>query len=68
MFELHDIRETRVYQEIKELVMAEERQRQQEWQLGVISRMAADFPVEVIAKYLRLDVDFVREHMPRKPA
>jgi predicted transposase YdaD len=51
MLQVHDIRETRVYQEAKEEGVQEERQRNLEEKLGFVAELAAlHIPVERIAK------------------
>jgi predicted transposase/invertase (TIGR01784 family) len=78
MLQVHDIRETRVYQEAKEEGLQEgiekgiekgieeERQRNFEEKLRTIARMAAKMTAEDIAEILDLDLDLVREQMAKK--
>ena len=69
MLQVHDIRETRVYQEAKEEGVQEERQRNLEEKLASVSELAAlHIPVERIAQILRLDEDVVRKHLANNHA
>jgi len=64
MLLVHDIRETRIYQEIQE----EERQRTLAQNLKSIQKMAAlKMAPEVIADILDLDVDMVRKELAKAP-
>jgi predicted transposase/invertase (TIGR01784 family) len=74
MLQVHDIRETRVYQEAKEEGLKEgieqgieqERQRQLQEKLRSVAKMAA-VPLlpEKIAEFLDLDVELVRSHLAK---
>jgi predicted transposase YdaD len=75
MLQVHDIRETRVYQEAKQEGMEEgmekgaEEERQRNWQekLCAISKMAArNMSAADIADVLGLEVDLVRQTMATK--
>ena len=71
MLQVHDIRETRVFQEGKEEGLKEgieqERQRNLHEKLRLVSNLAAlNLPPEKIAESLGLDVALVRTHMARK--
>jgi predicted transposase YdaD len=62
MLQVHDIRQTRVYQEAKEEGIEEERRRS-------IAKMATlNMPAESIADLLGLDVDYVRKQMANNAA
>jgi predicted transposase YdaD len=70
MLQVHDIRETRVYQEAKDEVREEgieqERQRQFEAKLQSIAKWAAcKVAPEAIAENLGLDVDLVRKELAK---
>jgi len=73
MLQVHDIRQTRVYQEAKQEGVQEgieqERQRNLQEKLGVVLKLAAhNMPVQQIAEILDLDESTVRrqlaEHVP----
>jgi predicted transposase/invertase (TIGR01784 family) len=73
MLQVHDIRETRVYQEAKEEGVQEERQRnleeRLEEKLGLVSKMAArNVPAEHIAEILGLDEETVRKQIAKNPS
>jgi predicted transposase/invertase (TIGR01784 family) len=73
MLQVHDIRQTRVYQEAKEEGRKEgietERQRNAQEKLRSIAKMAAlKISAETIADLLGLDVDLVRKEMAKKPS
>jgi predicted transposase YdaD len=64
MLQVHDIRQTRVYQEAKAEGVQEERQRNLQDKLGAVLKMAAlNDPVEKIAEVLGLDENTVRRHI-----
>ena len=64
MLQVHDIRETKVFQEGKEEGIEEERQRSLQEKLRFVSNLAAlNLPAEKIAESLGLDIDLVRTHM-----
>lgn len=66
MLHVHDLRETRVYQEAKEEGIKQERQRNLEEKLRAVSKLAAcHLPPEQIADILGLDEATVRKHIGR---
>jgi predicted transposase/invertase (TIGR01784 family) len=72
MLQVHDIRETRVYQEAKEEDRKEgietERQRSFQEKLRSIEKMAAlKMSAETIADLLGLELDLVRKEMAKNP-
>jgi predicted transposase/invertase (TIGR01784 family) len=69
MLQVHDIRQSRVYQEALEEGMEKERRQQFEKNIQAITKMAAlKIPPEQIAEILGLDVELVREKVAKKPA
>ena len=67
MLQVHDIRETRVYQEAVEEGEQKERKRHTKEMIRAISRMAAEkLPAAKIADFLALDVKFVSRQMGKK--
>ena len=66
MLQVHDIRETKVFQEAKEEGIEEERQRSLEEKRRGVARLAAmKMSAEKIAEILELDIDMVRTEMAR---
>ena len=66
MLQVHDIRETRVYQEAKEEGLQEERQRSFQEKLRAISKMTAlKISADDIAEILGMDVELVRQAMAK---
>ena len=64
MLHVHDIRETRVYQEAKAEGVQEERERNLQEKLQIASKLAVlNVPVEKIAEVLGLDEDTVRQQV-----
>lgn len=60
MLKIHDIRESRVYQEAREEGIAEERERSQQDKLAATGKLAARLRHPDIADVLNLDLDFVK--------
>ena len=66
MLRVHDIRETKVFQEAIEEGMEKERQRNLQDKLQSVSKWAAcKVPAERIAEILALDIDLVRAEMAK---
>jgi predicted transposase YdaD len=68
MLQLHDIRESRVFQEAREEGMKEERERHLQEKLRSVTKWAAlNVSAEDIARILEMDIVLVREQMSKKP-
>jgi predicted transposase YdaD len=70
MLQVHDIRETRVYQEAKKEGFQEgvekERQRSRQQKLAAIAKMSTKMSPAEIADALSLDVDLVKNTLAKK--